>query len=218
MGLDGLVVRLVVCTQGGRVESMACDAAGASGGMMLPPPTSFTQIFRCSALSTHRWAENGAPYGRLWLSPGCEQRCAGSRRFDGVAAASTGGMGREGAAGAPNGLHSRFSHTALAVYLTSLFALCCIGYDSTHVSIHVLLGAADKPWWWAATCRRRRLLAVALPARPLLRPHHAIVLFVACHDRTSYNAPTSTRSGSTCQVCQGLLQGWSSELLGVLRL
>lgn len=43
-------------------------------------------------------------------------------------------MGREGAAGAPNGLHSRFSHTALAVYLTSIFALCCIGYDSTHVS------------------------------------------------------------------------------------
>ena len=123
----------------GRVESMACDAAGGSGGMMLPQPTSFNTNLSVAA---HCQAENGAPYGRLWLSPGCEQRCARSRRFDGVAAASTGGMGREGAAGAPNGLHSRFSHTALAVYLTSLFALCCIGYDSTHVSIHVLLGGS----------------------------------------------------------------------------
>lgn len=51
-------------------------------------------------------------------------------------------MTREGAAGAPTGLHSRFSHTALAVYITFSFALCCIGYDSTHVSV---LQAARGP-------------------------------------------------------------------------
>lgn len=28
---------------------------------------------------------------------------------------------------------SRFSHTRNSVYLSALFALCCVGYDSTHV-------------------------------------------------------------------------------------
>lgn len=30
--------------------------------------------------------------------------------------------------------HRRFSHTSLATYLTAFFALCCVVYDSTHVS------------------------------------------------------------------------------------
>lgn len=28
----------------------------------------------------------------------------------------------------------RFSHTRNSVYLSAIFALCCVGYDSTHVS------------------------------------------------------------------------------------
>lgn len=38
-------------------------------------------------------------------------------------------MGREG----ERHSLSRFSHTSNSTYLTALFALCCVGYDSTHV-------------------------------------------------------------------------------------
>lgn len=49
---------------------------------------------------------------------------------------------------------SRFSHTSNFCYLTACFALCCVGYDSTHVS------AAPH----AATLGPR--LALPLPRRP----------------------------------------------------
>ncbi|KAI7840166.1 hypothetical protein COHA_005949 [Chlorella ohadii] len=73
-------------------------------------------------------------------------------------------MTREGAAGAPTGLHSRFSHTALAVYITFSFALCCIGYDSTHDIIQ--RSHINKKWFYlsGATC-----LSAYLYLRPLIR-------------------------------------------------
>lgn len=78
-------------------------------------------------------------------------------------------MGKDGGLG-PSGLHSAFSHTQLAVYVSSLFALCCIGYDSTHVGLAARAGrGAAKPWW-----RRRPPPATVAAARPtsLLLPHH----------------------------------------------
>lgn len=74
-------------------------------------------------------------------------------------------MGREGAAGAPTGLHSRFSHTALAVYLTSIFALCCIGYDSTHVSFGRLPTGRGQTLVVGGHLPPPPRLTVALPAR-----------------------------------------------------
>ena len=41
---------------------------------------------------------------------------------------------------------SSFSHTSLALYVIGFLALCCIGYDSTHVS------RCAPPGWPTATC------------------------------------------------------------------
>lgn len=59
---------------------------------------------------------------------------------------------------------SRFSHTRNSVYLSALFALCCVGYDSTHDIIQ--RSHINKKWFYlfGATC-----LFAYLYVRPLIR-------------------------------------------------
>lgn len=82
------------------------------------------------------------------------------------------------------GLHTAFSHTQLAVYVTSLFALCCIGYDSTHVGLAARgWPGAPKPWpppppATVAAAPACVAAAAAPPALPVLPPpagHHPAV-------------------------------------------
>ena len=83
------------------------------------------------------------------------------------------------------GREADHSHTSNAVYLTAFFTLCCVGYDSTHVSA--------QGGWWAPPGGRsggRRLPGCRQP------PHPAF--FLCC--RTSSSGRTSTRSGFTCSV------------------
>ncbi|KAL4423131.1 hypothetical protein ABPG77_004814 [Micractinium sp. CCAP 211/92] len=58
----------------------------------------------------------------------------------------------------------RFSHTRNSVYLSALFALCCVGYDSTHDIIQ--RSHINKKWFYlfGATC-----LFAYLYVRPLIR-------------------------------------------------
>lgn len=84
-------------------------------------------------------------------------------------------MGRDGDRGPLPGLrgHSRFSHTSNAVYLTAFFALCCVGYDSTHVST-VAGGAMVQ--MQLPHCRRRRCLPEApAPAPTFSSPLHLLL-------------------------------------------
>ncbi len=73
-------------------------------------------------------------------------------------------MGREGQRYAL----SSFSHTSNATYLASFFALCCVGYDSTHVSVDTLVhlrvlqsGRQEGVVWWVLPRAAVQLAAAA---------------------------------------------------------